>query len=59
MWTKETIHELVEKQRTFFRTNQTLDIDWRIHQLKRLKTMPQMMHTLISRAMVAKLPGVM
>ncbi len=38
MWTKESIHELVENQKKYFRTNVTLDIDWRIHQLKRLKT---------------------
>lgn len=38
MWTKETIHELVTRQKQYFRTNETLDIDWRIRQLKRLKT---------------------
>ena len=38
MWTKESIHELVNKQKKYFRSNMTLDLDWRIHQLKRLKT---------------------
>ena len=38
MWTKEKIHELVTRQKTYFRTHETLDIDWRIRQLKRLKT---------------------
>ena len=37
MWTKETIHKAVEKQRRFFRTGATYDVDWRIRQLKRLK----------------------
>ena len=38
MWTKEAIHDLVTRQKRYFRSNYTLDIDWRIHQLKRLKT---------------------
>ncbi len=38
MWTKEQIHELVLNQQKYFRTNETLDVDWRIYQLKRLKT---------------------
>lgn len=36
-WTKEKIHDLVNKQRTFFLSNQTLDVNWRIDQLTRLK----------------------
>ena len=36
-WTKESIHELVEKQKAFFKTNTTLDVKWRIEQLKKLK----------------------
>ena len=36
-YTKESIHAIVEAQRRFFRTGKTLDIDWRIRQLKRLK----------------------
>ena len=38
MWTKEMIHGVVTDQKEYFRTNVTLDIDWRIHQLKRLRT---------------------
>ena len=33
----DTIREIVEKQRRFFRTGETLPIGWRIKQLKRLK----------------------
>ena len=36
-WTKQAVHEAVEKQRAFFKTGKTLDVDWRIGQLKRLK----------------------
>ena len=36
-YTQETIHEIVSKQRSFFRTNQTLSIKWRKEQLKKLK----------------------
>ncbi len=38
MWTQTAIHTLVEKQRAFFLEGKTLDIAWRIHQLKRLRT---------------------
>ena len=36
-WTQESIHELVEKQRGFFRSGATLPVEWRIEQLKKLK----------------------
>jgi len=36
-WTSESIHQLVEQQRKFFLSNTTLDIKWRITQLKQLK----------------------
>ena len=36
-YTQETVHELVLRQRHFFRTGRTLDVSWRIEQLKRLK----------------------
>ena len=36
-YTQETVHELVLRQRRFFRTGRTLDVSWRIEQLKRLK----------------------
>lgn len=37
MWDQNTVHELVEKQRRFFRTDRTLDVKWRKEQLIRLK----------------------
>ena len=37
MWNAEAVHETVEAQRRFFRTNKTLPVDFRIRQLKRLK----------------------
>ena len=36
-WTAEKIHETVEAQRRFFRTGATLDVNFRIVQLKKLK----------------------
>ena len=36
-YTQDQIHEIVMSQRRFFRTGQTLDIRWRISQLKKLK----------------------
>ena len=36
-WTAETIHETVEAQRRYFRTGVTLDVDFRMEQLKKLK----------------------
>ncbi len=35
-YTQEKIHDLVEKQRTFFLTGATLDVSWRKQQLKKL-----------------------
>ncbi len=37
MWTKETIHSAVEKQREFFLSGQTLDLGFRKEQLRKLK----------------------
>jgi len=37
MWTQESVHEAVEKQRAFFASGRTLDVSWRIEQLIRLK----------------------
>ena len=37
MWTETQIKDLLEKQRRFFRTGQTLDVNWRMEQLRRLK----------------------
>ena len=36
-YTKESIHETVAAQRCFFRTGKTLDVKWRIEQLKKLR----------------------
>ncbi len=36
-YTNETVKELVDRQRTFFRKGQTLDVEWRIEQLRKLK----------------------
>ncbi len=37
MYTENEIHNIVEKQRAFFRTGKTLDVSWRLAQLKKLK----------------------
>ena len=36
-YTAERIHEIVEEQRSYFRGGETLDVAWRIEQLKKLK----------------------
>ena len=40
-WTASSIHETVERQRRFFQTGITLDIDWRLARLHDLKTTVQ------------------
>ena len=37
MWDKETVHELVESQREYFRSGETLDVSWRMKQLLKLR----------------------
>lgn len=37
LYTQETVHETVLKQRKFFRSGTTLDVNWRIGQLKKLR----------------------
>lgn len=37
MWTQDSVHALVEKQKAYFRKGETLDVSWRIEQLKKLK----------------------
>lgn len=37
MWSRERVHEAVEKQRGFFLSGETLDVKWRLAQLKALK----------------------
>ena len=36
-YTQESVHEMVQAQRGFFRTGTTLDVNWRKEQLKKLK----------------------
>lgn len=55
MWTKKTIHEAVEAQRKFFRSGETLDVDWRIHQLKRLKVTVQLHQKEMQKALAEDL----
>ena len=35
-WNKESIHEVVERQRVFFKSGKTLPVEWRKRQLRRL-----------------------
>lgn len=51
MWNKDTIHEVVENQRKYFRSNITLDIDFRIQMLKKLRKMLEDNEKLIEEAM--------
>lgn len=51
MWDEKTIHETVESQRRFFKTNQTLDIKWRKEQLIRLKIAVQTYEKDIAKAL--------
>ncbi|MBP5158756.1 MAG: aldehyde dehydrogenase family protein [Lachnospiraceae bacterium] len=37
MWNEKTVGELVERQKEFFAKGRTLDVEWRIRQLNRLK----------------------
>ena len=39
MWTEKTVKETVEKQRAFFASGRTLDVNWRLAQLKKLRKM--------------------
>ena len=36
-YTEAEVHEIVKKQRAYFRSGKTLDVKWRIEQLKKLK----------------------
>lgn len=37
MYTEKEIHSIVEKQRSYFQSGKTLEVSWRIEQLKKLK----------------------
>lgn len=36
-WTQHAVHEIVLEQKKYFKSGETLDVDWRIRQLKALK----------------------
>ena len=36
-WSEELVHSVVEDQKAFFRTGATLDVSWRIEQLRKLR----------------------
>ena len=55
MWTKERIEALVASQRKFFRSGVTLDVDWRIRQLKKLRQAVRAHETEIKAALAADL----
>ena len=51
MWNKDTIHAAVEAQRSFFNEGKTLDVTWRIEQLRRLKIAVQTNEKKLTRAL--------
>ena len=54
-WTQEAIHEIVIEQNRYFRTGETLDIHWRIAQLKALKNAVLSNCTLLQEALAQDL----
>ena len=36
-WTQQAVHDIVLEQKKYFKSGETLDVDWRIRQLKALK----------------------
>ena len=54
-WTKEQIHGTVEAQREFFLRGETLDVDWRIRQLKNLRDAVMRRETALLEALAADL----
>lgn len=55
MWTKEEVHAAVDEQRTFFRTGETLDVNWRIDKLIRLKIGIQTHQKMLEQALAQDL----
>lgn len=55
MWTEESIAQAVETQRAFFRSGATLDVSWRIEQLRRLKRAVQSHEPVLVEALRADL----
>ncbi len=55
MWTEERIREVVARQRAFFESGATLDVGWRIEQLRRLKRAVIIHEKELERALAADL----
>ncbi|MBR5741767.1 MAG: aldehyde dehydrogenase family protein [Firmicutes bacterium] len=54
-YTNETVKALVDRQRTFFRSGRTLDVEWRIEQLKKLKLALQVNERVLTNALAKDL----
>ena len=54
-YTQEKIHEIVLEQRKYFRSCETLDIGWRIEQLKKLKSAVIANQTMLQEALAEDL----
>lgn len=54
-FTEEQIKKIVEDQREYFLTNETLDVEWRIKQLKRLKVAIEINEKKLTEALVQDL----
>ena len=50
-WNQELVHKAVSDQKQFFSTGTTLDVDWRIAQLKKLRTSIQAHEASMMRAL--------
>ena len=50
-WTQELVHQTVEDQKKFFRTGETLDVNWRIAQLRKLKAAVKSHEAQMARAL--------
>ena len=55
MWTEEKVSELVARQRAFFRTGATLDVNWRLARLKKLRQAVRRYEKPILKALAADL----
>ncbi|MBO4716325.1 MAG: aldehyde dehydrogenase family protein [Spirochaetales bacterium] len=54
-YTQEKIHEIVLEQRKYFRSGETLDVGWRIEQLKKLKSAVIANQTMLQEALAEDL----
>lgn len=57
MYTESDVKRIIDKQREFFRTGKTLDLDFRIRQLKRLKKAVIDHRKVLEEALVNNLDG--